>query len=179
MDTPEVPVAPPPPPDTKPTSSKRWWLVAGGLALLVAGLVVPKKRVHIEGYELTASRANVGTADSCIGRDRCVLVYIAPWCPACKYSLEAIKTLRDTWRGKDDRGISVVIGGDRPEKLEDFASTIGSNTFVDPDGTVHEKLGVEGVPYWVVLDGSLNVTKRFAGGLNNAEALANHLGVPL
>jgi len=125
--------------------------------------------------ELTPSQANQGGAP-CFGKERCVLVYIAPWCGACKATIPAIIRLRDQWAESPLYGLSIIVGADTPERIEETASEVGTSTFVDKDASLHKSLKVNGVPYWLVLDKERKVIKSFAGGSPDPQALLYHLG---
>src|SRR5690606_20836040 len=81
------------PPKANGTKLVPFVLLAVGAGLLLYSLNRPKT---IPSLILSPARANGGT-ESCLGKARCVLVYVAPWCGACKYSLPGIQALRDKW----------------------------------------------------------------------------------
>jgi protein-disulfide isomerase len=89
--------------------------------------------------------------DTCVGKKFCVIVYLAPWCPHCKASLSQAQTLL----GKSlvgDTGVRVVVGLGRGSDSSAMAARIARNITLDDDESIAHKLGVRGVPAYVVLD---------------------------
>lgn len=125
--------------------------------------------------DLVPSIANNGGV-SCLGKHRCVLVYVTPWCPACSATVPAIEKIRERWAHSPVYGLSVIIGNDESEKIEATAAKIGEGTFVDKDDSVHGKFQIQGVPHWLVIDKDRKILKSFSGGSGDADVMLQHLG---
>jgi hypothetical protein len=112
------------------------------------------------GLELSPSDA----PDTCFGKMRCVVVYVAPWCPVCHAAIGFIKEAAHVADQNINAGIKVVIGNDEPQKIRRMAEQIGLPAYLDDRGTFGEKMGVEAFPTWIITDRNGNVVRRFASG---------------
>lgn len=65
--------------------------------------------------------------------DKCLTVFVAPWCGFCRAATPAIRALREhlAARGVETR---VVVGKDKPEAIREYAVEFGSGTILDLDG---------------------------------------------
>lgn len=80
----------------------------------------------------------------------------------------AIQTIINEWKNTPNRGISVVIGKDTPDKLEEMAEKLNSqNTFVDTDGATWEELKLKSVPHWIWIDNSNKIVHSISGGIKS------------
>ena len=129
---------------------------------------------------LTAEGANTGetaSAESCGGAKGCLIVYVAPWCGPCKQSLPHDRALADLVK---TRGIETtfVVGMDTLPKCQEMARAIGREVLVDEKGTWARKMGIRGVPHFLVTGTDGRVKKRQAGALLGApEEFARRLGL--
>ena len=92
--------------------------------------------------------------DTCEGRDRCVSVYMAPWCPHCKTAVPQVQKMIQKAQRGGKTGVRVIIGmGHQPGDNQKMASAIASSGVVIDDSTeIARKLNVQGVPSFKVLD---------------------------
>ncbi len=102
--------------------------------------------------------------DSCASRSRCIIVYMAPWCPVCHASLPFVKDLRESLRANKDVGFKIIVGDDDKRRTEEMADEIEGLVFLDPDQRFKTALGVYAVPTWIVLDRERRVLKRRSEG---------------
>jgi thiol-disulfide isomerase/thioredoxin len=93
-------------------------------------------------------------ADPCEGKERCVVAYLAPWCPTCKHALPHFLEVRDKWKGNATRGIKFVIGADSFEKDKDLALKIGENAYVDSGDGYRDQMRVRHYPTVWVMSGN-------------------------
>ena len=120
--------------------------------------------------------------DPCAHAERCVAVYLAPWCPQCRKSGALVQALRDRAAATGGRlGVKVIVGRDEPAALEQYARKLGGTVFFDDDGSFYRQLGASGVPTWVSLDAQGNILERMAGRPHgaSAELLVHYLGEQL
>lgn len=132
--------------------------------------------VQFPSIPLAPARANAAGHDPCAGKQRCVLVFLAPWCPACKISLGTVRGLMTRFADSDRVGIKPVIGNGRnPSSMEEMAAQIGPGTFLDPAGRIMTAAGVSSVPHWFVLDDQGFLLKKVAGVIPNVPAMISEL----
>jgi thiol-disulfide isomerase/thioredoxin len=92
--------------------------------------------------------------NTCEGRERCVSIYMAPWCPHCKTALPTVQNLLKLSQQGGKNGVRVVVGmGRNPGDSEAMAKNIASHgVLIDDTTEIAEKLNVRGVPAFQVLD---------------------------
>lgn len=108
-------------------------------------------------------------------KSRCLTVYVAPWCPACRSATAAIQALQGYL---PSRGIPVrvVVGADEDAKLRAYAREFGEKTLLDAGG----RWDVGGVPHFFVSDdvGGVHVNKSGAWSGLGPEEFSRRLGLP-
>ena len=117
------------------------------------------------------------TAGRCLGAKGCLIVYVAPWCGPCRQSLPHDRALADLVKG---RGIETtfVVGMDAMPNCREMARAIGREVLVDASGAWARKMGIRGVPHFLVTGPDGRVKKRQAGALlGNPEEFARLLGL--
>jgi len=127
------------------------------LVLLVAGLglfVFYKRQAdQARTAQITSARGLASGDHNCKGTEKCVLVYVAPWCPGCKqlkpHFLRAIKQGRSASR---KLGFRVVVGQGTPEQNREEAASFGPSAAVDADGSLKTAYGVSGYPSFLLVD---------------------------
>lgn len=92
------------------------------------------------------------SGNTCEGRDFCVSVYMAPWCPHCKTALPKVQQLLSKTQMGGKTGVRVVIGMGEPAQNEAMANAIAKNVVLDHDTKIAKQLNVRGVPSFIVLD---------------------------
>ncbi len=124
-----------------------------------------------------ASTGEMGPADRCLGAKGCLIVYVAPWCGPCKQSLPHDRALADLVK---TRGIETtfVVGMDTLPKCREMARAIGREVLVDEKGAWARKMGINGVPHFLVTGVDGRVRRHQAGALlGDPEAFARLLGL--
>jgi len=118
---------------------------------------------------------------SCQSQSKCLIVYMAPWCPAClqfKSQLfpEFLKTIISKKEEKNI-GLKIIIGRDSLDKVQKMGASLGQTYTEDSSGKYYNDLGIKGVPAFLVLrsDGKIikNVSGFRARGNNLAQASEN------
>ncbi|HSA24218.1 MAG TPA: hypothetical protein P5076_22345, partial [Myxococcota bacterium] len=102
--------------------------------LLVAAAITwslwPRK---LPRTDLVPSRAHASGLDPCLGKPRCLVVYLAPWCPSCKSAARVVREAIAGYAGSREVGVQAVVGQDERGALEEMAAGIGPSTFLDLD----------------------------------------------
>jgi thiol-disulfide isomerase/thioredoxin len=133
------------------------WIVAG-ILLFSLGFAV-KNQQAVKKRSTEYDRAIASRADPCTGKKTCVVVYMAPWCPACKQVLPAVIQLLAKTKTAKSLGAKVYVGrGESPVDDEKMAREIGAGAFTDTDLTMHKKLKVGYYPAFFVMDSEGSVT---------------------
>lgn len=110
--------------------------------------------------------------------EKCLTVYVAPWCGYCRASTPAVIALREHLRARDIT-TRVVVGLDQEARLRDYAAAFGPETVIDAAGAVSLQ---GGVPHFYISDRSGRLLRETAGlpqeAISNVEELASYLGLP-
>ncbi|MFH2202637.1 MAG: thioredoxin domain-containing protein [Elusimicrobiota bacterium] len=101
----------------------------------------------------------VGSADQvdpfdCPGK-RCLLAYLAPWCPACKNVTPMLMELKP-WLEERDITFHIVVGAANAASCADFASQFGPDTLLDAG----KQMTVNKYPTFMVIDAKGKVIKE-------------------
>lgn len=123
-------------------------------SLLVIGIVVGlfAWRGGFLADEVDDSGLRGTGPDPCARTERCLAVYLSPWCPQCQKSQGLVDEMRSrTARSGGRVGFKVIVGRDQPDALEQYARQIGGTIFFDDDGKFWRQVG-GGVPAWVAWD---------------------------
>lgn len=127
-----------------------WWFQGGKLPDFITNKTIDKKYV--------TSIARNGT---CEGKKSCLLVYVAPWCPACKQMEPLLKHITMAASRGGEHGVKIVVGqGRSPGDNEKLAGVFAANGVVDSDGSIHDKLNVKHYPTLMQLDPKGNIIQR-------------------
>jgi hypothetical protein len=110
--------------------------------------------------------------------EKCLTVYVAPWCGYCRASTGAVKALKEYLR---ERNVStrIVVGLDKEANLRDYAREFGPETVLDAGGAVAVQ---GGVPHFYISDRSGRVLRELAGvpqdAITDVAQLAAYFGLP-
>jgi len=143
------------------------WLILAAVAALFYFYLRPQK-IHTQNLFLTPAKANTAGGKTCFDKPKCIVVYLAPWCPHCTRTAGLAKELVAQFTSSSDVGMMAFVGMDQPEANEKFAASIGDYSFVDNDGEVRKEFKVRGVPSWFVMNDRGKVLKKFSGSPNPA-----------
>ena len=133
-----------------------------GQQIIVFFVVISAYQFYLRGglrWPLSASNLS---ADSCAGRELCVLVYMAPWCPHCKTAIPKVKSYLNRAQKGGTAGFRVVVGMDSPENSMEMGLKIGKGVAIDRDREIAKKYAIDGVPAYIVLDREGGVVLRGA-----------------
>ncbi|MBI4678236.1 MAG: TlpA family protein disulfide reductase [Elusimicrobia bacterium] len=107
--------------------------------------------------------------------ERCLTVYVAPWCGYCRRGTPLIIALK---RLLERNGVAtrIIVGMDAMEAVREYASEFGPDTLLDPDSSFR----VSGVPHFIISDASGSVAKKVPGlpPYDDPAGVAAYLGLP-
>jgi len=123
--------------------------VAGGMYILKKSNVAP------------APASDQVVADSsCKGKALCGVIYVAPWCPACKQAAPTFKKfLQSSWDHKE-HGLEIFVGRGDPQANLEEAIAFGRGAAADQSGEKFQSLGIKQYPSFFVQDESGKTIKR-------------------
>lgn len=106
---------------------------------------------------------------------RCLTVYVAPWCPACRKAIPLIKDMRSRLQARQV-AVRVVVGADRDGSLREAAATYGPDTLLDERNAVD----LHSFPSFLVSDSSGAILAHQSGAPATREFIEpflNRLGL--
>lgn len=116
------------------------------------------------------SRVLEQSGDPCYQKEKCVIVYVTPWCPACESSIETIKEMDRLWNAPDSKrkyGLKVFVGQDELQKCQEKVTSIGNFARVDERDQFYKFHRVSVFPMWLVFDAKGKEVKRVKGGFSD------------
>jgi len=119
--------------------------------------------------------------DECARAEKCLAVYLSPWCPQCRKSGELVNEFRARAATSPGLGFKVIVGRDDEDALIKYASRLGGSVYFDYDGDFFRQLGADGVPAWVSYDSEGKVLEKVYGRPMGAPAhvLVDHMSEEL
>ena len=112
----------------------------------------------------TTAKQGAEISDPCRGKERCVNVYLAPWCPACHAALAFIDEMRSFFAVDSRAGFRVIVGYAGREEVEQMAFSLKGVTYMDYEGALRRAMRFSSVPQWWVTDQNRRVLRMFGSG---------------
>ncbi len=145
-------------------------------ALVAVGIFVYKDKVRSNSISSVKSPQfrELVTTTTCQGKASCIVVYVAPWCPACHSMTPAFKL----WKDKSvntDCGVKIIVGKERTQgDNEIMAQKFGEGVVIDTSLGLHDSLPIEGYPTILLVQNGI-VTKKAQDAFNwaNQKLLLN------
>lgn len=153
-------------------------IVVLGLSLL-AGVVYVTRPAHMPSALLSVYSAGDwqgrGQVGGACAKARCLVIYVAPWCPACKQLNRTMVALREELEA-DGVDVSFVIGMDKEPKLLAHAMSYNRPVMLDDRG-FHKIAKIKAVPYFAVVDHKGKIKASMYSGYNDVSAMRRQLGL--
>ena len=112
------------------------------------------------------SRSTSTDDHPCLNRSRCLVLYMAPWCPACRQTKRFVPYVREAMAGQD-AGLVVVVGKawGNFNGGYDMARDIGGQVYIEKDSRYWNELRAEinAVPAWVTFRSDGSVVEKESG----------------
>ncbi len=106
--------------------------------------------------------------------DKCLTVYVAPWCPACKSLRPTIIDMAKTLKTEGVE-VKVIVGQDSQKATEKYATSYPFPVLLDPKGEFFSLTNQRGVPFFMVSDRKGNIIKKMSGGITDTQAMRDKL----
>jgi thiol-disulfide isomerase/thioredoxin len=137
-------------------------LVYLGFYLFDKPTIIPRIELNTKSYQ---GKSDV---DSCESKDRCIVVYLTPWCGVCKTAMPAIQQIRKYVNAADRVGMKIIVGKDNNENLDQLAKEISGKVYLDYDEQFYNQAKIRGVPTWWVIDDKRKILITYPGFVQGA-----------
>ena len=148
---------------------KKWILTLA--ALLACGL---RAQAQMPAVILTDIEGNTVRTDTLARPGHPVIVsFFATWCKPCQRELSAIAEVYDEWQ--EDTGVEVIaVSIDEAQSINRVKPLVDAKNWpyrvlLDPNGELKRALGIQLIPYVVVIDENGKIIYKHNGYTDGAE----------
>ncbi len=102
-----------------------------------------------------------------------IIDFFATWCKPCNRELSAIAEVYDDWQ--KETGVKVIaVSIDQAQNINKVKPLVDSHgwpyeVLLDPNGDLKRALGVQMIPYTLIVDGKGNIVYKHNGYTDGAE----------
>lgn len=103
-----------------------------------------------------------------------IIDFFATWCKPCNRELSAIAEVYEEWQ--EETGVKLVaISIDQAQNIHKVAPLVEENAWpwetvlLDPNGDLKRALGIQMIPYVLIVDGKGNIVYKHNGYTDGAE----------
>ena len=103
-----------------------------------------------------------------------IIDFFATWCKPCNRELDAISEVYDEWR--EETGVKIfaisIDQGQNINKVKPLVDNHGwdYDVLLDPNGDLKQALGIQAIPYVLIVDGKGKIVYKHIGYTDGAEA---------
>ncbi len=102
-----------------------------------------------------------------------IIDFFATWCKPCNRELSAIAEVYDEWQ--EETGVKVIaVSIDQAQNINKVKPLVDNHgwpyeVLLDPNGEFKRALGVQMIPYTIIVDGKGNIAYKHNGYTDGAE----------
>ena len=102
-----------------------------------------------------------------------IVDFFATWCKPCNRELDAIAEVYDDWQ--QETGVKIIaVSIDQAQNINKVKPLVDSHgweyeVLLDPNGDFKRALGIQMIPYVLIVDGSGNIVYKHNGYTEGAE----------
>lgn len=102
-----------------------------------------------------------------------IIDFFATWCKPCNRALSAIAEVYDEW--KEETGVKLIaVSIDQAQNINKVKPLVDGNgweyeVLLDPNSEFKRALGVQMIPYTIIVDGNGNIVYKHNGYTEGAE----------
>ena len=103
-----------------------------------------------------------------------IIDFFATWCKPCNRELDAISEVYDDW--KEETGVKIIaISIDQAQNINKVKPLVDNHgweyeVLLDPNSELKKALGIQTIPYVLIVDGKGKIVYRHNGYTDGAEA---------
>lgn len=153
-------------------------LVLLGAGLLIVFFVFNKTEKMPSDHLQVHNQDEFAEMDGSVGgrcsEQKCLTVYVAPWCPACASLKPTIISMAKELKS-EGIDVKVIVGQDSLKKSKKYADKYPFPVLLDPDGKFFSKAKQKGVPFFLVSNKKGEIISQQAGGTRSVSAMRKKL----
>ncbi len=155
-------------------------LLVAGLCLVLVGYWMNRPKDmpvgFLDRYEGERRIDKASMVGGVCSTDRCLTIYVAPWCPYCTQLTPVIDQMA---RDLQSEGVSValIVGSDSLGKVKAYAKKYSVPVYEDANGDYYRSIGVTAVPYFAVTNASGKIVETMLGGYTSVASMRQELGI--
>ena len=102
-----------------------------------------------------------------------IIDFFATWCKPCNRELDAIAEVYDEWR--EETGVKIfAVSIDQAQNINKVKPLVDNHgweyeVLLDPNGDLKRAMGIQTIPYVVIVDGKGNIVYKHNGYTDGAE----------
>jgi len=108
--------------------------------------------------------------------ERCLTVYVAPWCPSCNKLTPVIDQMAQDLR-EEGISVAVIVGNDNLGDVKAYARKYSVPVYEDANGSFYQSVGVKAVPYFAVTNRKGKIINTMLGGYSSVARMREKLGI--
>ncbi|MGF1689374.1 redoxin domain-containing protein [Photobacterium japonica] len=135
---------------------------------------LPEETLSVHDTNASFKRSDY-VGGGCI-TEKCLVIYLAPWCPTCQKITPTIISLVSDME-KEGVTVTVVVGKDQQDRITAYANKFPFPVLTDANGTFFTKAKLVGVPYFAVTNSKGNVLKDYFGGYMSVKSFREELEI--
>lgn len=131
-------------------------------------------QAQMPAVTLNDMEGNAVRTDTLVGPGKPVIVsFFATWCKPCQRELSAIAEVYDEWQ--EDTGVEVIaVSIDEAQSINRVKPLVDAKNWpyrvlLDPNGELKRALGIQLIPYVVVIDENGKIIYKHNGYTDGAE----------
>lgn len=147
------------------------------LCLLFAVLVMAAINIHAQKLPSVALKdmrgKTVNTAELSNDGKPIIISFFATWCKPCNRELSAINEVYEDWQ--DETGVKLIaVSIDQAQNINKVKPLVDGNgwpyqVLLDPNSDFKRALGVQMIPFVLIVDGKGNIVYKHNGYTEGAE----------
>ena len=116
----------------------------------------------------------VNTAELCNDGKPFIISFFATWCKPCNRELTAISEVSEEWQ--EETGVKLIaVSIDQAQNINKVKPLVDGNgwtydVLLDPNSEFKRALGIQMIPYVLIVDGKGNIVYKHNGYTEGAEA---------
>lgn len=142
--------------------------------LLLAGMV-NEVAAQLPAVTLKSIDGKTVRTDTLSNNGKPIIIdFFATWCKPCNRELKAINEVYEEWQ--EETGVKLIaVSIDQAQNIHKVKPLVDENAWpyevlLDPNGDLKRALGIQMIPYTLIVDGKGNIVYKHNGYTGGAEA---------